>query len=155
MGDFVFAIQVLFLQVSSILPPPLVDPKVMQGGFGLIFYSGLANLGKINGEFLREFFQRIFLANYFSRLQPPQKNSPKFTPKTVGIPLQFHFWAFLGPTSFHAVFCAYGGDQHWYVQFVRSFVHNFHYLQLTFLLTVRLGARTHTHTHPCEQKKQS
>ena len=151
-GDFVFAIQVLFLQVSSILAPPLVDPKVMQSGFGLIFYSGLANLGKILN--CRRISPRILPANFSRELflqgfSLPKKNHQNSRQKLSAFLSNFTFWAFLGPTSFHAVFCAYGGDQHWYVQFVRFFVHNFHYLQLTFSAysAFRCSDHTHIHTH--------
>ena len=40
------------------------DPEALQSGFGVNFFFGLANFRKITGEFLSEFCQRIFPANF-------------------------------------------------------------------------------------------
>ena len=51
-----------------------VDPEVLQSGFGLNSWIGLANFRKINGEFLGEFPQRIsFFLSCFSKVSGPQK----------------------------------------------------------------------------------
>ena len=78
--------------------------------WGDFFYFGPANFRKIAtaGEFLSEFWWRIFRPG-FSRVSGHPKNSrPKFTPRIVGIPLQFHF---LEPKVYSRRFSAYGGDQ--------------------------------------------
>ena len=75
-----------------------VHSEVLQSGFGV--NVGLAKFRKIASEFLSEFFQQIFPAIFrpcFSRVSepppPPQKDSrPKFTPKIVSLPLQFHIF---------------------------------------------------------------
>ena len=93
-----------------------VDPEVLQSGFGV-------NLLSWSGEFEEnssQIYQRISSANFFCEffglaspgfqpLPPPKKNSPpKFTPRFVGIPLQFRFFEH---EHFPRRFCACGGDQ--------------------------------------------
>ena len=64
---------------------------------------------KIACAFLSEFLQRILpriVRPCLSRVSAPLKNScPEFTPRFVGIPLQFLF------SDFHADFLLAGGDQ--------------------------------------------
>ena len=51
------------------------------------------------------FFRKIFGLHFPGLQVPPNNSRPKFTPKIVGIPLQFHF---LEPNSFHACFLPTG-----------------------------------------------
>ena len=74
----------------------VVDPKVLQSILGVNFYNlkfGLANFRKIAGEFfLMPNSDSKFIGLVFSRVSgPPENSRPKFTPKLVGIPLEFHF----------------------------------------------------------------
>ena len=97
----------------------LLIPRFCRAEFGVIFKNfGLANFRKIiAGEFLSEFSERNFPGNSSalflqgSRPLPPKNSCTKFTPKIVGILLQFHF---LDPPFFwfSRRFSACGRDQH-------------------------------------------
>ena len=57
-------------------------------------------------------FDSEFFGLVFAGFQVTQKNSrPKFTSRSVGIPLQFHF---LELKTYSRRFSAYGGDQHFW-----------------------------------------
>ena len=89
------------------------EPEVLQSGFGVnfIFWHGelWENCRRINfdGEKFAENFPQIFRPCFLPGFQARPKNShPKFTPRIVGIPLQFHF---LEPNCFfHADFLLTG-----------------------------------------------
>ena len=85
-----FAAQIL--HVFHVVRVPVVDPKVLQSGFGLIcFCLGPANFGRIAHQFFGEFFSRL-LSLFLQAFNPPtprKSSPPKLTPKIVGIPLQF------------------------------------------------------------------
>ena len=80
------------------------DPEVLRSGFGFIFYFGLAKFRRIAHRFLSKFcgnfFAQIFQPCFSRAAGPPGltlKSSPlKFTPKIVGIALQFQIFE---PTS--------------------------------------------------------
>ena len=75
---------------------------------GWIFYFGTANFRKIAGEFLSEFWWRIFQPCFPRVSGHPKHSRPKFTSRIVGIPLQFHFFE---PKIYSRRFSADGGDQ--------------------------------------------
>ena len=91
-----------------------IEPKVLQSGFEITFCSlAWRILGKLPANFSANFDDDFLLGKFFGLvflgLQAPTKNSrQKFTPRIVGIPLQFHF---LEPQMFSRRFSAYGGDQ--------------------------------------------
>ena len=91
----------------------LLVPTLCRADLGWIFYFGPANFRKIAGEFLSEFWWRIFLAKFsalfLSGLQATQKIHALISrPEIVGIPLQFHF---LEPEIYSRRFSAYGEGQ--------------------------------------------
>ena len=98
-----------------------IEPEVLQSGFGVffLFWPGefWENCRQISQRILRAKFLREFLGLVFpgfQALSPPkihaQYSRPKFTPKIVGIPLQFHF---LERKNVSRRFSAYhGGDQY-------------------------------------------
>ena len=111
---------------SFIHPPPLdrcfqgsqggggaVEPEVLQSGFGVkfLFWPGefWENCRRISQRVLMAIFFCEFFGLVFPGFRAPTKNSrPKFTPRIVGFPLQFHF---LEPKTCSRRFSAYGGDQ--------------------------------------------
>ena len=85
--------------------------RFCRADLGRFFFFAWRVLGNLptncSANFDGDFFQRLFRP-CFSResATPPKKNSrSKFTPKLVGIPLQFHF------LIVSRWFSAYGGDQ--------------------------------------------
>ena len=72
---------------------PKVDPEVLQSGFSVNFFLARRIFGKLPANFSAHFdgnFSAKFDGKFFPQFFP--KNSrPKFTPRIVGIPLQFHF----------------------------------------------------------------
>ena len=87
-------------------------PRFCRADLGCMFYFGLANLGncqRISQRILMAiFFRKFFGLVFFPGFQAPRKKSrPRFTPRIVGIPLQFHF---LEPKCFfvHADFLLTG-----------------------------------------------
>ena len=93
----------------------IVEPELLQSRFGVIFL-GPANFRTNSDEFLSEFndelFPRIFGLVFPGSQTPPKQNSrPKFTPRSVGILLQFHF---SNPKMFHADFLLAGDTKNYY-----------------------------------------
>ena len=63
---------------------PMIDPEVLQSGFGLNFKFGLANFRRVIGEF----FQQISPCQGFRPPHTKKISLPKFAPKVDGVPLQ-------------------------------------------------------------------
>ena len=97
-------LQCSFSFVAAQLLVQMLVPTLCGADLGWIFYFGPANCRKIASEFWWRIFRPCF-----SRVSGHPKNlRPKFTSRTVGIPLQFHF---LEPKIYSWRFSAYGGDQ--------------------------------------------
>ena len=102
------------VQLSSTRPPckklPNLEPKVLQSGFGVhfLFWPGefWENCRRISDQIMMVNSSANCLA-LFSRVSGPPPPR-KFTPKLVGIPLQFHCPE---PNKISRRFSAYGGDR--------------------------------------------
>ena len=89
-----------------------IEPEVLKSGFGVnfLFWPGefQENCRRLSQRIWWRFFSANFSALFFQDFRPPPKKSrPKFTPRIVGSPLQFHF---LKPNFYSRRFSAYGGD---------------------------------------------
>ena len=87
----------------------LVEPVVVQSGFGVIFfYFGLVNLRKIGSEFGWRIFSANLSALFFQDFSPPppQIHAPNSRPKLSAL---FSNFTFLNPNFFVTpIFCLQG-----------------------------------------------
>ena len=100
------------LSNSFFIPlPDLLSTRFCRADLGDFFILAQRSSGKLpvsfSAKFDGEFFPRIFRP-CFARIPGPPPPPKKFTPRIVGIPLQFHF---LEPKIYSHRLSAYWGDQ--------------------------------------------